>query len=214
MEIPLNAHVECTDGVYGRSIYVLINPVTDKVTHLVVKGDFPPNTEYTVPVDFVIETKSDTIRLRCSKAELEKMEGFISTTYIQERVPDNRAFGYSGGMYASGSYYYLPYVTTTRTVYEAVENQQIPEGELALHRGTRVEATDGFVGKVDEFVVDAENSRVTDLVMREGHLWGKKDVIIPLSAVKETKNDTVFLKLDKQAIDSLPIFPLHRRWSS
>ena len=37
MEIPLQAQVECTDGLCGRSVYVLINPVTDQVTHLVVK---------------------------------------------------------------------------------------------------------------------------------------------------------------------------------
>ncbi len=37
MEIPLNAQVECTDGVCGHSACVLINPVTDQVTHLVVQ---------------------------------------------------------------------------------------------------------------------------------------------------------------------------------
>ena len=51
MEIPLNAQVECTDGVCGHSEYVLINPVIDQVTHLVVKEDAVPNTEYIVPVE-------------------------------------------------------------------------------------------------------------------------------------------------------------------
>jgi len=110
MEIPLNAQVECTDGVCGRSVYVLINPVIDQVTHLGVKEDSSPNTEYIVPVDFVAET-------------------------------------------------------------------------------------------------------ITHLVMREGHLWGQKDVIIPLSAIGEPREDTVFLKLDKHQIESLPTFPVHRRWS-
>ena len=45
MEIPLQAKVECTDGVFGTSAYVLLNPVTDKVTHLVVKEEVSPNTE-------------------------------------------------------------------------------------------------------------------------------------------------------------------------
>jgi hypothetical protein len=211
MEIPLNARVECTDGVCGRSVYVLINPVMDKVTHLVVKEDSSPNTDYIVPVDFVTETIADTIRMRCSKAELEKMDPFIKTTFIEEKVPD-RNFGYSG-IYGMGSYYYMPYVTPERTVYQSVENQQIPPGELTVRRGTRVEATDGYVGKVDEFVVNPENGHITHLVMREGHLWGQKDVIIPLSAMGDNRQDTVFLKLDKHQIESLPTFPLHRRWS-
>ncbi len=61
MEIPLNAQVECTDGVYGHSMYVLMDPVIDQVTFLVVKEDASPNTEYLVPVDFVAETIADTI---------------------------------------------------------------------------------------------------------------------------------------------------------
>ena len=111
-----------------------------------------------------------------------------------------------------GSYFYRPYVTREITVEVPVEHRQIPVGELAIQRGTRVEATDGYVGKVDEFVVDPLNSHITHLVMREGHLWGKKDVIIPLSALGKTQDDTVFLKLDKHQIEALPEFPLHRLW--
>ena len=212
MEIPLNAQVECTDGVYGRSVYVLINPVIDQVTHFVVKEDSSPKTDYIVPVDFVTETKSDTIRLSCSKAELEKMNPFIKTTFVEDKMP-NINFGYMGGMYMRGSYYYLPLVSPERTELVPVEHLQIPPGELTVQRGTRVEATDGFVGKVDEFVVNPENDHITHLVMREGHLWGKKDVIIPLSAMGDTRGDTVFLKLDKQQIESLPTFPLKRHWA-
>jgi hypothetical protein len=40
-----------------------------------------------------------------------------------------------------------------------------------------------------------------------------KDVIIPISALGEPREDTVFLKLDKHQIESLPTFPLHRCWS-
>jgi sporulation protein YlmC with PRC-barrel domain len=208
MDIPLNVQVECTDGAYGHSVFVLINPIIDQVTHLVVKEDSSPNKEYIVPVDFVTETKADTIRLRCSKAELEKMEPFIKTTVIEEKLPK----GVSVGMYGTGLYY-IPYVTTEKTVYESVENQQIPPGELAVRRGTRVEATDGDVGHVDEFVINPENGHITHLVLREGHPWGKKDVIIPVSAVGNTREDTVFLKIDKHQIESLPTFPLNRRWS-
>ena len=214
MEIPLNAPVECTDGVCGRSEYVLINPVIDQVTHLVVKEDALPNTEYLVPVDFVIESIAKMIRLRCSKAELEKMESFIKTTYIEDSMPARNLenAGVAKGM-GIGTNYYLPYVTFARTFQTPVEHQQIPGGELAVRRGTRVEATDGYIGKVDEFVVDPKNGEITHLVMREGHLWGKKEVVIPLSALGTTLNDTVFLKLTKLQIESLPTLPVHRRWS-
>ena len=209
MDIPLNAQVECTDGVCGRSEYVLINPVIDRVTHLVVKEDSIPNTEYIVPVDSVTETINETIHLRCTKAELEKMDPFIKTTFIEEQLPVINP-GYGGGL---GTYFYLPLVTPLETVQVPVENKQVPAGELAVRRGTRVEATDGYVGKVDEFVVNPQSGHITHLVMREGHLWGKKDVIIPLSAMDVTHEDTVFLKLDKHQVESLPTFALNRKWS-
>jgi len=214
MEIPLNAQVDCTDGVCGRSVYVLIDPVIDQVTHLVVKENASPNTEYIVPVDLVTETIVDTIRLRCSKAEMEKMDPFIKTKFIEERVPE-RYYSYSGGTYGVGTYYYLPYVIL-ETMQVPVETQQIPPGELAVRRGTRVMATDGHVGYADEFVVNPENGHITHLVMREGHLWGQKDVIIPVSAIStmgRPHEDAVFLNIDKRKIGSLPTFPIKRRWS-
>ncbi len=196
-------------------MYVLINPVDDQVTHLVVKEDAYPHKEYIIPVDLVTETLADTILLKCSKAELEKMEPFIKTTFIEETLPD-RAYGNGREMYGMGSYYYLPYVIPEKRIYVPEDIQQIPPGELAVRRGTRVEATDGPVGHVDEFVVNPENGHITHLVMREGHLWGQKDVIVPVSAMEtmgETSRDTVVLKLDKRQIEDLPTFPVNRRWS-
>jgi hypothetical protein len=215
MEIPLQAQVECTDGIYGRSVYVLINPVAQQVTHLVVKETSAPHTEYSVPIAAISAKIGTTIHLNCTKAALEKMEPFIQTEFVEEKISDT-SFRYSGGslsVFGAGSYYYLPYVVPEHTVRRPVEERQIPPGELALHRGTRVEATDGFVGHVDEFVVNPANGYITDMVMREGHLWGQKDVIIPVSAMGSTHEETVFLTLDKHQVEALPIFPMQRNWS-
>jgi sporulation protein YlmC with PRC-barrel domain len=217
MDIPLNAQVEYTDGVTwhtaGRCVCLLINPITDQVTHLVVEEESFPNTQLIVPVDLVAETTVDTIRLRCNKDELAKMNPFIKTTFVEKELPIT-AMSYGGG-YGMGMNpsFYWPYASFDGTIQVPVEHLQVPPGELVVRRGTRVEATDGYVGKVDEFVVNPENGHITHLVMREGHLWGKKDVIIPLSAMGDTHDDTVFLKLDKQQIESLPTYPLQRHWS-
>lgn len=212
MEIPLQAQVECTDGVCGRSEYVLIDPLIDQVTHMVVKEDSSPNTEYIVPVDIISTTIVDTIRLSCSKAELEKMDPFVKIEFVEKMVPVGN-IGIGGGMYGMGASFYMPYVTPEIKVQVPVEHLQIPAGELAMKRGTRVEATDGYVGKVDEFVVNPENGHIIYLVIREGHLWGQKNVLIPLSAMGVADKETVFLKINKDEVESLPTFPVHRRWS-
>jgi sporulation protein YlmC with PRC-barrel domain len=212
MEIPLDVQVECSDGdnrhPIGHSVFVLINPITDQVAHLVVEAENSPNTEYIVPIDMVAETSAETVRLKCTVAELEKMPVFIKNEFIKDKVLNYA--GYGGGITRKDSCYYMPYVTSEVRVPVYAVRQQIPPGELAVHRGTHVEATDGHVGKVDEFVVNPENSHITHLVMREGHLWGKKDVIIPISAIGETRENTLFLNLNKQQVESLPAFPLHR----
>ena len=212
MEIPLDVRVEYSNGVnwnqIGHSVYTLINPVTDQVISVVVKEDDSPHTEYIVPIEVVAETTADTIRLKCSVVDLEKMPLFIKNEYIKDKVLNYA--GYGGGITKRGSCYYMPYVTSEVRVPVYADRQQIPPGELAVHRGTHVEATDGQIGKVDEFVVNPENGHITHLVMREGHLWGTKDVIIPISALGETRENTVFLNLNKQQVETLPAFPLHR----
>jgi sporulation protein YlmC with PRC-barrel domain len=158
------------------------------------------------------ETIAETIQLRCSKAELVKMEPFLKTKYVEQMLSDSY-FEYGEGTNGLGGHYYMPYVTPDMTVQVPVDEPQIPPGELMVCRGTRISASDGYVGHIDEFVVNPQNGRITHLVMREGHLWGQKDVIIPVSAMGETIEDTLFLKLDKQQIEALPTFPLQRRWS-
>ena len=86
MEIPVQAQVECTDGHAGQSVYVLINPMSDQVTHLVVK-EAVSKTEYIVPVEFVGETIVNTIQLYCRMAKLKKMQPFVKTTFIEEKIP-------------------------------------------------------------------------------------------------------------------------------
>jgi hypothetical protein len=212
LQIPLNAKVECSEGMCGRSKFVLVNPVTDQVSHVVVEEGSAPFAEIMVPVDVVADTSADLIHLRCTKAELQKMEPFVKATVIGEKVPEGN-FGVSGAMYGMGSFFFLPYVTFKTTVYDSLKDRQVPPGELAIHRGTRVEATDGFIGNVDEFVINPETGHITHLVMREGHLWGQKDVTIPLTALGETRDDTVFLTINKHEIETLPSVTVQRRWS-
>jgi hypothetical protein len=147
MEIPLKAKVECADGICGRSEYVLINPVVDQVTHVVVKENASPHQEVMVPLEALAETGEGRIRLRCRKKDLEKMEPFLKSTVVEEKQPDVR-HSYPAGLNAG--IYFLPYLTPESTV-QMVETQlQVPPGELVIERGVRVEATDGSAGQVDD----------------------------------------------------------------
>jgi sporulation protein YlmC with PRC-barrel domain len=199
MDIPVNAEVHCADGPCGRSTYIILNPMTRRVTHLVVKEKRFPHTEYLVPIDYVVEATSQLIRLRCARHELVTFEAFIEAEFVSSNFPE----------YAGDPYMTWPYVIPEAETLP-VEHERIPPGELAIRRGARVEATDGHAGRVDEFLVDPTNGYITHLVLREGHLWGQKDVTIPVSQIDHIEEDSVYLKLDKHSIEMLPTIPVHR----
>ena len=52
-----------------------------------------------------------------------------------------------------------------------------------MRGGDPVYATDGAIGRVRGLLVDAATHDVTHVLLDEGHLWGKKEVAIPMSAI-------------------------------
>jgi uncharacterized membrane protein/sporulation protein YlmC with PRC-barrel domain len=204
MDIPLHAKVECADGPCGESTLVIVNPVTGKLTHLVVRGRH--GQEYLVPVGQVQDTTHDLIRLQCTTDELNHMEPFVETEYVEgdQALPMMYPI-YDDMMMA-------PYAVPIDLSALPVEVERIPPGEVAVRRGTRVDATDGHVGTVGELVVDESGEYITHFVLQEGHWWDKKEVTLPLSSIDRVEADTVYLKLDKQAIEKLPAIPLKRSY--
>jgi uncharacterized protein YrrD len=202
MDIPVDADVQCTDGPGGHSTYVILNPVTRQVTHIVVKQDNFPHLERLVPVKMVVKTSPDQIYLTCTQQELHRLEPFIETEFV------NGEFPYPA--YGLDEFRLWPYVLPEDEMVP-VEHERVPPGELAVRRGSHVRATDGDVGRVDEFLVDRETEHVTHLVLREGHLWGQRDVLIPVSGIGQIDEDRVYLSLSKEEIANLPTMPV-RRW--
>jgi sporulation protein YlmC with PRC-barrel domain len=212
VDIPLNADVHCTDGLCGRSTHIIVNPVTRQMTHIVVEEREFPRTQHLVPLETVIESRPALIRLHCTREELAAIEPFIETEFV-EADPSYIALTYGIAMEmeaeAEGGYMTWPYVLPDMATMP-VEHERVPPGELAVRRGTRVAATDGRVGRVDEFLVDPANEYITHLILREGHLWGQKDVTIPVSEIKRIEEDMVYLKLSKKQVGALPTIPIRR----
>lgn len=199
-ELPLNAKVECADGHAGQSTRVIVDPKSLQVTHFVVKEKDSPHTERLVPVDQVGETTADSVRLSCTASELAEMQPFVVTEYRQVDIPRYQ------DVTTVGPQQYSDVMTMP------VERELVPEGELAVREGVEVEATDGPVGRVDELLMDPETGQVTHLVMREGHLWGQKEVLLPLSVIDRTEKETVYLSLDKETVSAMLSIPA--RWRS
>jgi sporulation protein YlmC with PRC-barrel domain len=172
------------------------------VTHFVMKEQWFPHVQRLVPMELVTESAPHLIQLRCTTKDLAGLDSFTETKFIQSEDPYH--------IYDMEECRQWPYVLPEDEMMP-IEYERVPHGELAIHRGAHVRAKDGHVGRVDEFLVDPTNMHITHLVLREGHLWGQKDVTIPVSEIERLEEDTVYLKLNKHSVEELPSIPIRRR---
>ena len=203
IDVPIKAAVECTDGPCGQSTTLIVNPVTETVTHIVVEEKVPPHTQRMVPLEQVVETTPELIKLGCTEAEFKQMESFTETQFVKTY--------YYADQYGWDMMSTWPY-SVPQEVEMPMEVEQVPEGKLAVHRGTYVQATDGLIGQVDELLLDPGTGHITHLVLREGHLWGQKVLTLPISTIDHVDGDDVYLNIDKQTIESLPAIPVKQRY--
>ncbi len=204
MDIPINVDVLCAGELCGRSTCLIINPVNTHVTHLVVIENAFPYIERLVPTGIILDFSANVIQLRCNKARLSDMEPFRETDFI------------SAGRLESTLPYNMPYLVWPYSRYEGapvlLKRKHILADEVAIRRGTLVKAGDARIGKVDEFLVDPDNNIITHLILREGHLLGKRDIAIPVSEIDRIADDVVYLKSGKERIAALPTVPVRRNW--
>ena len=62
---------------------------------------------------------------------------------------------------------------------------------------------DPAIGHIQGLVVDPHDHQVTHVLLQEGHLWGRKDVAIPIKAVSRV-GDTIKLNISKHEVQELP----------
>jgi sporulation protein YlmC with PRC-barrel domain len=196
-----------SDGAVGTLIRVIVDPTVEEVTHLVIEPGHRPDLGRLVPLDLVDFGAAGGLRLRCTKAEFENLDPAEDTQYI----PSTDAYqGYGPGQIGFMPYYglgggaILPGVELGPGVGpQFVATDSVPLGEVEITRGEPVQATDGEIGRVQGLVIDPASRHVTHVLLQEGHLWGKKEVAIPIGAVASTR-DGIQLKLSKHEVQDLP----------
>jgi len=200
----IGAEVACSDGVCGELSRVVLDPVARVLTHLVVEPKHRRGLGRLVPIDLVDAT-AEGIRLRCSSAEFDALEDAEETCFLSEA---SEQMGYGAGEALSWPYYGLGAgmgmggIGMTGNPQFIVD--RVPAGEVAVRRGEHVHATDGNIGRVQGLVIDPKDHHVTHVLLQEGHLWGKKQIAVPIGAVKDVAADGVQLNLARDEVRDLP----------
>ena len=205
-EFTIGARASCSDGSCGEVRRLIIDPSTETVTHLVVRRGHRREDGRLVPVHLVDATTGD-IRLRCTLAQFDRLDRAEEVDLIEGPVPGSGtltdgglAYSASGGAYGAGA---LVESGPTPERPRTEINDVVPLGETQVSPGDRVHAVDGEIGRVQGFVVNPGDGRVTHVLLQEGHLWGRKEVAIPIGAVTEVDPE-IRLSLTKAQVGDLP----------
>lgn len=206
----IGAEVFTADGSCGELARVIIDPVAQALTHLVVAPKHHAGLGRLVPVELV-EADGDEIPLCCSAADFQRLD---DAEEMHVLPASGNVWGYSGGQASAWPYYGLgmggglgagmlgasgsglqdgPHLFVT---------DRVPLGEVQVRRGDHVQASDGPIGSVQGLVIDPGDHHVTHVLLQEGHLWGRKQVAIPIKATSREENE-IRVKLTKQQVHDL-----------
>jgi sporulation protein YlmC with PRC-barrel domain len=210
MRLEIGNRVHCTDGGYGELADIVIDPLEKRVTHLVVQPEQGEGGARLVPIQLAKgrDDEQHEIELECT---LDKAEGFESVheaAYLRlgESPAEDPDWDVGVEDVLAMPYYGLevgPYpgeLASDVTMYY----DRVPKGEVEVRRASAVISADGHsLGDVDGFVVDADK-HITHFVLERGHLWGRKEVTIPIGAVARVESDAVHVALSKDEVGALP----------
>ncbi len=207
VEFAIGSEVSCVDGVCGRLTRVVVDPVARAVTDLVVEPEHRAGLARLVPIELAIPEGrgAEGIRLTCTLAQFAQFDSAEETQFI----PGTRGYEiYGPEQVLSWPYYRLGDTVmdpdAEGKVSETVTVDTVPLGEVDVRRGQPVHAADGAIGQVQGLVVDPASEHVTHVLLQEGHLWGRKQVAIPISAVTGIDDDGIGLNITKQEVQDLP----------
>jgi sporulation protein YlmC with PRC-barrel domain len=213
LEYLIGSRVYCTGAASGEECgeveYVVVDPVADKLTHLVVRPrDAGPDGEARLVPIHIATPGPDGVTLNCTHARLNEFEAAEQTFFLPGGEPVGRARSERVlewpfyGVAPSPTLLGVPPIPEPAPPIATTEH--IPAGEVSIRRGERVHATDGEIGRVKGLIVVPPNSEVTHVLLDEGHLWGRKRVAIPVRDVTGIDDDGVAVRLTKDEIKDLP----------
>ena len=202
----IGANVYTTDGQAGKLMKVVIDPDTERVTHLIVEKGFLQKTDHVVPVEALAETTDEGIRLNMSTADLEQLTQFQETDF---RVPDP---GWERDSYQVddpahvlrwGIHYAPPMVDQYTLTREEDVKRGVDADQPVIGKGMAVYDRSGELGTVETLYIDETTAQITHLVVKSGLLGPQ--LVIPMSAVTSVSDTAVNIDLTREQVQALAV---------
>ena len=218
VRLDIGCPVRCSDGDFGEISDVVIDPTTRRVTHLVVQPHNRQESALLVPAAWARAsgTRDADITLDRTIAEIGALEPVREAAYLrlgEFPVEDPEWDVGVQDLLAMPYYQDLGGVTGASLDYDkhvTIRYDRIPKGEVELRRASAVRSSDGHhLGHVDGFIVDDEE-HITHIVLERGHLWGKREIAVPVGAIAAIETDSAVLSLTKDEVGAIRTTRVHR----
>jgi sporulation protein YlmC with PRC-barrel domain len=207
VRLELGSRVDCTDEEFGELVDVVVDPTTRRLTHLVVEPRSEDWVARLVPIDLA-QTRDDASRaveLRLTVEEARRLPPVHDVAFLRlgDLSVDDPVWDV-GIQEVRAVPYYTAYDLEATPLDYAVMYDRIPKSDVEIRRASSVVSADGHhLGEVDGFVVDRDD-QITHLVLERGHLWGRREVTIPIGAVAGLETDAIALSLTRDEVGALP----------
>lgn len=211
MKITLGATVHLDDG-HDLSIRdVVVDPYHLDITHLALAPDEPRPTRL-VPID-EIDAAGDQLWLHLDADGFRGLPAMDELSLVRIAEPLDHGPDWDVGI---SDVLTLPWYDADLGVgqpeRQTVRWHRVPAGEVEIRRRSRVRTVDVHdVGCVEGFVTDGQR-HVTHVLVDHGHLFGHRDLVVPLAAVGEVTNDRVSLLLTRDEVRELPRAAVRSWW--
>jgi sporulation protein YlmC with PRC-barrel domain len=213
VRLELGAPVHCSNEDLGELADIVIDPVRKRITHLVVQPRHEHGAARLVPIELAEGggVGRPVISLNCSVEEVRRFAPVQEFAYLRiDKFPvddpdwdvgvqDVLAMPYYESSLDPGNY------PSTGIIYD-----RVPKGEVEIRRSSAVTSSDGHhLGHIDGFRVEGEE--ITHIVLERGHLWGRREVTVPIKSVTKVETDAVTLALSRDEVGALDSVSV-RRW--
>ena len=227
MKLIVGTLAESSDGPCGEIADVVVDPVTWRVTHLVVQPHHRHDRSRLVPVEAAVSTDAHHVVLSWSTKQVEDAPVVEATDFVSYDTWPQMDGGWDVGVNRVLAWPYYPYVGLGTAGFGypygygwgrgwngpaqvTMTYDRIPEGTIEVRRASEVLSSDGhLVGHVDGFLVDP-TAKITHLVLEHGHLWGHREVTVPIVDIERAESDTVRLRVARDVIGEYPSVQFHR----
>jgi sporulation protein YlmC with PRC-barrel domain len=208
--LDLGKHLRSSDGkLFGAVDGVVLDPVTNEITYLVLDRGFIPGKKL-VDIGFVVETDGHGTVLSIPADQVEHLPNFVRERYVQAHPtttmagPEDQlstlgAIGtvwlpagvHAGDIHMIGDDGRYAVPSASGVVIQDVSS--VPESSVTITEGTAVVGSDGHkIGHVDELLLDGD--RIIGFVVKTGVAF-PHDVRVPMEWVAGIAHDHIRLNL-------------------